>query len=101
VLHTLACNRCKASDVCLLDQATILPLATRVLADDPDAHVRAMAVEVVGRWVHTDVTAADALSRVTNHDPSPAVRKKARWFAPGGPIYLRTQPKARRQPRTS
>jgi hypothetical protein len=95
-LHSLACDRCKADDVCLLDLTTILPLAMRVLADDPDAHVRAMAVEVVGRWVHTDVTAADAVSRATNRDPSPAVRKKAHWFAPGGPIYLRTQPKPSR-----
>jgi len=29
-------------------------------------------------------------------DPSPAVRKKAGWFAPGGTIYQRTIPRAPR-----
>jgi hypothetical protein len=100
-LHSLACNRCKSDDVCLLDTATILPLAQRALRDDPDAHVRAMAVEVVGTWVHTHPTAADALAIASKSDPSPAVRKKARWFAPGGAIYNRTQPKRARAQRVA
>jgi hypothetical protein len=41
-----------------------------LLAADPDPHVRTMACEVVGAWV----------------------RKKASWYAPGGPIFQRTQP---------
>ncbi len=98
-LHSLACDRCKRDDVEVLDKGTILPLALRVLRDDPDAHVRAMAVEVVGTWVHTDPTAADALALASTSDPSPAVRKKAGWFAPGGPIYIRTQPQRARLPR--
>lgn len=98
-LHSLACDRCKGDDVEVLDKLTVLPLALRALRDDLDAHVRAMAVEVVGAWVHTDPTAADALALACDSDPSPAVRKKASWFAPGGPIYLRTQPRRARVPR--
>lgn len=95
-LHSLACDRCKSDEVQVLDKSTILPLALRALRDDPDAHVRAMAVEVVGTWVHTVSTAADALALSSTSDPSPAVRKKASWFAPGGPIYIRTQPRRAR-----
>ena len=52
-----------------------------------------MAAEVVGRWVHIDATAERALSQSRDHDPEPAVRKKAGWYAPGGPIYRKTTPK--------
>jgi hypothetical protein len=58
---------------------------------DPNRHVRAMAVEVVGRWVHTDQEATAALIDALHADPDPTVRKKAGWYAPGGPIYLRTR----------
>jgi hypothetical protein len=100
-LHSLACDRCKKDDVQLLDKSTILPLALRALRDDPDAHVRAMAVEVVGTWIHTDSAAADAVALASERDPSPAVRKKASWFAPGGAIYIRTRPKRARVQRVA
>jgi hypothetical protein len=100
-LHALACDHCKADDVCLLDKTTILPIALRLLRDDSDAHVRALAVEVAAKWVHTDRTAEEALLLASNRDSSPAVRKKASWFAPGGPIYLRTKPKRPRVDRNA
>ena len=60
------------------------------MLDDPDAHVRAYAVELVGRWVHTHSEAEAAIIRSRDHDPSPAVRKKAGWYAPGGTIHRKT-----------
>jgi hypothetical protein len=68
----------------------VLEPALRHLARDPDAHVRARAAELVGKFVHTDDRAVTALETARGQDPSPAVRKKAGWFAPGGTIYKRT-----------
>jgi hypothetical protein len=46
-----------------------------------------MAVELVGAWAPTHPEAATALRASADGDPSPAVRKKAAWYAPGGTIY--------------
>jgi HEAT repeat protein len=97
-LHALACDRCKTGD-CRPDEGLVLPLAMQLLATDPDAHVRAHAAGVVGLSVHARPEAAAAVRDAIARDPSPAVRKKARWFAPGGPIYRRTLPRAPRKPR--
>lgn len=91
-LHTLACDRCKEGD-CRPAEAKVLPKALHILNDDADAHVRAMAVEVVGQYVHTNLVAEQALSEATKKDANPTVRKKAGWYAPGGPIYTRTAPR--------
>jgi hypothetical protein len=64
-----------------------------MLADDLDPHVRAMAIELAGRWVHSHPAACHAIEHAAAHDPSPAVRKKASWYAPGGTIYRRTRPR--------
>jgi hypothetical protein len=93
-LHTLACDRCK-EDSCRPDETRVLPRAITILAGDPDPHVRAMAVEVVGRSVHRHSEAEVALLHAQRSDPSPTVRKKARWYVPGGPIHRRTAPKIR------
>jgi hypothetical protein len=66
------------------------------MATDPDAHVRAMAAELVGKFVHTDGRAVTALETARAQDPSPTVRKKAGWFTPGGTIYKRTVPRVPR-----
>ncbi len=98
-LHTLACDRCKQGD-CRPAEAAVLPEALRLLGEDGDAHVRAMAVEVVGQYVHTNPIAEAALVAANRCDVNPAVRKKAGWYAPGGPIHRRTAPQpARRKPR--
>jgi HEAT repeat protein len=91
-LHALACDRCK-NKTCWPNKSEVLPRAIRLLRSDPSAHVRAVAVEVVGRWVHDDVTAATALSDARDTDPESSVRKKAGWYAPGGTIYLKTASK--------
>jgi len=64
------------------------------MLDDHDAHVRAYAIELVGRWVHTHTEAEAAVVHARDHDLSPAVRKKAGWYAPGGSIHRKTAPAA-------
>jgi HEAT repeat protein len=90
-LHALACDRCKDGS-CRPAATAVLPPAIAILSGDPSAHVRSMAVEVVGAWVHTHPEAAAALESAVIGDPSPAVRKKASWYAPGGTVYRRTAP---------
>ena len=96
-LHALACDRCKSDEVCTPPRGEVLPEAIRLLASDPDAHVRAMACEIVGKYVHEDETAIAALTRAMTMDSEPAVRKKAGWYAPGGTIFRRTLPKPARR----
>ncbi len=91
--HALACDRCKG-DTCAPGAAEVLESALQHLASDPDAHVRTRAAELAGKFVHTDHRAVTALETARAQDPSPAVRKKAGWFAPGGTIYQRTVPRA-------
>jgi hypothetical protein len=93
--HALACDRCKG-DTCAPGAGQVLQPALRHLATDPDPHVRAMAAELAGKFVHTDGRAVTALETSHAQDPSPAVRKKAGWFTPGGTIYQRTIPRAPR-----
>ena len=96
VFHALACDRCKG-DTCAPGAGQVLGPALRHLASDPDAHVRAMAAELAGKFVHADGRAVTALETSHAQDPSPVVRKKASWFTPGGTIYQRTIPRAPRQ----
>jgi HEAT repeats len=95
-LHTLACDRCKEGD-CRPAEAKVLPKALQILNDDADAHVRAMAVEVVGQYVHINPIAEQVLMETNKKDSSPTVRKKAGWYAPGGPIHNRTAPRPARK----
>ena len=92
--HALACDRCKGG-TCAPGADEVLGPALRHLASDPDPHVRAMATELVGKFVHTDGRAITALETARAQDPNSAVRKKAGWYAPGGTIYKRTVSRAR------
>jgi HEAT repeat protein len=91
-LHTLACDRCKQG-TCRPQEAQVLPQAMKLLASDPDAHVRAMAIELVGQFVHSNPLAVDALLAAVRTDESSTVRKKAGWYAPGGSVHRRTKSK--------
>jgi RNA polymerase sigma-70 factor (ECF subfamily) len=72
-----------------------MPAADLVsLLADPHRAFRAYAAELVGSWVHARPAACAATSRAAADDPSPAVRKKASWYAPGGTIYARTKSRA-------
>ncbi|MEU9046182.1 MULTISPECIES: HEAT repeat domain-containing protein [unclassified Kitasatospora] len=93
--HALACDRCKG-DTCVPGPDRVLEPALQHLASDPDAQVRSRAAELVGKFVHTDARAVAALEAAHAQDPSPAVRKKAGWYTPGGAIYERTVPRAPR-----
>ena len=93
--HALACARCKG-DTSAPGAGQVLEPALQHMATDPDAHVRAMAAELVGKFVHTDGRAVTALETARALDPSPTVRKKAGWFTPGGTIYKRTVPRVPR-----
>ncbi|MFE7531216.1 HEAT repeat domain-containing protein [Kitasatospora sp. NPDC057542] len=87
--HALACDRCKG-DTCAPGADRVLEPALRHLARDPDPGVRARAAELVGRFAHAEARAVAALRASHAQDPSPAVRKKAGWYIPGGAIYERT-----------
>lgn len=92
ILHTVACDRCKEGD-CRPSQAKVLPAALALLTSDPSAHVRAMAIECVGAYVHVSQDAEKALAQCAATDDAPAVRKKAGWYIPGGPVHTRTRPR--------
>lgn len=94
-LHALACDRCKP-DKCAPSTALTLPLALEIVRGDPDPFARAVALELVGKAAHHMSEAVVALQDVIARDPSPAVRKKAKWYVPGGPRYERTAPKPAR-----
>jgi HEAT repeat protein len=93
--HALACDRCK-DDACVPGADRVLAPALAHLTSDPDPQVRMRAAELVGKFAHTDTRAAAALQVARRDDPSPAVRKKAGWYAPGGSIYERTAAPAAR-----
>lgn len=95
-LHSLACDKCKEQGCSLPARHEVLPPAIRALASDPDQHVRQMAVGVIAQWMYDQGDAAAALQRAHEHDPHPAVRKKAGWFVPGGARYERMKPRVTR-----
>lgn len=97
-VHALACDRCKTG-ACRPAPEAVLPTAVGLLAGDPSALVRAYAAELVGQWARSHPAARDAITRAAAHDPSPSVRKKASWYAPGGTIYERTAPRPAPGPR--
>ena len=93
-IHALACDRCKAEDVCAMPpRAEVVAAASSLLAGDPHHHVRSIALEVLARWVHEDADARAAIETARSADPSPAIRKKAAWYLPGGKIFERTRPR--------
>ena len=93
-IHALACDRCKAEDVCAMPpRSEVVAAAARLLAEDPHSHVRTIALEVLARWVHDDDDARAAIEAAAERDPTPSVRKKATWYLPGGKIFERTRPR--------
>jgi HEAT repeat protein len=95
-LHTLACDRCKEGS-CRPEEACVLPPAMKMLASDPSAHVRAMAIEVIGQFVHSNPSVVETIEAAALSDKSSTVRKKPGWYAPGGTIYRRSLPNKRKR----
>jgi hypothetical protein len=97
-LHALACDRCKEG-VCRPGEADVLPIAIRMLREDPSRYVRKQAAGMIGPAAHRSEEARRALEAARDADPDPLVRKVAGWCAPGGPIYRRLAPKPVRKTR--
>ena len=75
-LHTLACDPCKEGTSCRPEEGPVLPKAMELLASDPDAHVRALAIEVVGQFVHTNTLAVVAISSALKMTKAPRFAKR-------------------------
>lgn len=91
-LHTLACDRCKEG-ACRPAEGQVVPIALKLLKDDPHRRVRTTAADMLGQVVHRFPAVAAALTDARDHDPHPVVRKVAGWSAPGGPRYQKTKPR--------
>ncbi len=91
-MHALACDRCKEG-ACRPGEDEVIPIAARMMITDESRRVRQMAVGVLGPAVHRRSDVLRALEHARDHDTHPLVRKMARWYTPGGPIYRRLTPK--------
>ena len=92
-LHALACDRCKQG-ACRPAEDQVIPIAIDMLLHDSSRRVRQRAAGSVGECVHRHPAALAALLIARERDPHPVVRKIARWYTPGGPIYRRLAPKS-------
>jgi hypothetical protein len=90
-MHALACDRCKEG-ACRPGEDDVLPIALRMLRDDPSRAVRKEAAQLLGRSAHRRSDVCRALELARENDPDPLVRKVARWYTPGGTIYRRMVP---------
>jgi len=90
-MHALACDKCKAG-ACRPGEAETVPLALRLLREDPSRRVRAEAVSLLFQAVHQNDEVRTALEHARDYDVSPNVRKQAGLRAPGGSLFLRTSP---------
>jgi HEAT repeat protein len=75
-LHALACDRCKEG-ACRPAEDDVLPIALRMLHDDPSRRVRVQAVHLLGLVANRRAEAVAALERARDSDPDANVR--ARW----------------------
>jgi hypothetical protein len=87
-LHALACDRCKQG-ACRPGEDMVIPIALRMLQDDPSPRVRHEVAHLLGRNAHRRADICRALEDARDHDPDPGTRKIAGWYAPRGPIYRR------------
>jgi len=73
-VHGLTCERCRTTDLCLVD---VVPAVTSALAFEPDAEIRHQLVTVLGRLGPRNSAARDALDDVATNDPDPLVQAAA------------------------
>jgi HEAT repeat protein len=95
-MHALACDRCKEG-ACRPAENDVVEAAMRLLAEDPDRHVRTQAAHALGPAVHRRADAKATLVIAHETDPDPLVRKVAGWYCPGGPIFERLGPRPMRR----
>lgn len=86
-LHALACDRCKEG-ACRPGEDHIVPIAAKMLLEDPSRRVRQMAAGMVGEAVHRSAAALPALEHALRCEPHPVVRKICSWYVRGGPRYV-------------
>lgn len=91
-LHTLACDRCKEG-ACRPAENDVVPIAIRMLKEDPSRRVRSQAAAMLGQVVHRHRDVQEALEWARDHDPHPMVRKVARWYTPGGARFEHLKPR--------
>jgi hypothetical protein len=92
-MHALACDRCKEG-TCRPGEDDVLPIALRMLREDPSRRVRREAAHLLGRSALRRTDVCRALEQARDQDADPLVRKIARWYTPGGAIYRRLLPDA-------
>lgn len=90
-MHALACDKCKEG-TCRPGEGETIPIALRLLREDPSRRVRVEAVSLLFQAVHQNADVRNALEQARDHDASPNVRKQAGLRAPGGSLFLRTSP---------
>ena len=73
-LHSLACESCKAGDLCAGD---VVPGLLEVFEGDPDPEVRTKALMVLLRLSGRDAPARSALERAAAGDADPIIRRAA------------------------
>ncbi|HUQ39702.1 MAG TPA: HEAT repeat domain-containing protein [Acidimicrobiales bacterium] len=93
-MHALACDRCKEGE-CRPAEDDVVPIAIRMLREDPSVLVRRQAAGMLGPAVHRRDDVVRALVAAKDDDADPTVRKIAGWWAPGGPRFLKTAPRSR------
>jgi len=73
-LHGLACEQCRAAELCVAD---VVPVLSRVLATDASPEVRHKSVPILMRLSDRDPRARGALERAAVSDEDPLVRRVA------------------------
>ena len=73
-LHGLACEQCRADDLCVTE---VTPRIARVLEDDPNPEVRFKAIPILRRLATRDGSARSAIERAAEHDADERVREAA------------------------
>jgi hypothetical protein len=73
-LHGLACEQCRALELCVAD---VVPVLSRVVESDTSADVRHKAIPLLLRLSGRDVRARVALERAASYDDDQLVRQVA------------------------
>jgi hypothetical protein len=94
-LHSIACESCRTSDLCVTD---VVPYVVAVLEDDPSPELRTKAIPTLQRLAGRDSRAHEAIGRAAQLDPDPIVRHAAR-DALGGAFVAPRKRYERRQRR--
>jgi HEAT repeat protein len=76
-LHALACDTCKEG-ACRPGEDLFVPRALSMLDPSTDPHLRAAAIDALGKVAGHRPEVADALREVARRDPDPGLRSMAR-----------------------